>query len=224
MWEKNNNIQLIGSLVGEILLSHEIYDENFYKFIMKVKRSSGNFDELPITISEKLLKYFPTIIENIKIGGQIRSYNNYNSDNGQTKLVLTVFAQYTNFYNTTKDSEIYEDKDTYEQYCDNCKTENINQVYLNGYICKTPIYRTTPFGREITDILLAVNRAYKKSDYIPCITWGRNAKFASKLKPGDNIEIIGRMQSRIYQKRTELGETVEKIAYEISASQVNKIL
>lgn len=199
--QENNVINLSGIVDSEISLSHKIYNETFYKFNIKVKRLSETFDILPVTVSEKLID--KDLIEKgkkLNISGQIRSYNNYNVEDGKTKLILTIFAKQINF-------EI--------------QNENPNQAFLNGYICKMPIYRTTPFGREITDILLAVNRSHNKSDYIPCIAWGRNAKFASRLNISDNIKIEGRMQSREYQKKLLSGEILNKVAYELSVSKID---
>ena len=160
---------------------------------------------MPVTISKKLLDSNltkPEVNKFINITGQIRSYNNFDINNNKTKLILTVFAQSINF-------------ETYDF------SNNFNQAFLNGYICKKPVYRKTPFGREITDILLAVNRPYNKSDYIPCIAWGRNAKLTSKLNIADNIKITGRLQSRDYQKKLPNGEVLNKTTYELSISKIN---
>jgi primosomal replication protein N len=138
------------------------------------------------------------------IEGQFRSYNNFNSNSGH-KLMLTVFA---------REIEISEEEVT---------NKNPNQICLNGFVCRKPMYRTTPFGREIADILLAVNRAYNKSDYIPCIAWGRNARFAGNFEIGDNIRIWGRIQSRTYQKKISEDETEERVAYEISVSKMEAV-
>lgn len=199
---ENNMVTISGKIISEAEFSHEVYGEGFYSFILEVPRLSDSTDRISITISERL-----TSRDNLEIGkyaeieGQFRSYNNYNNNDGN-KLILTVFAREINFLEDEK------------------KIKNPNQIYLNGFICKSPIYRTTPFGREITDILLAVNRPYNKSDYIPCIAWGRNARFSSKLEVGQNIKIWGRIQSRDYQKKLETGETVTKTAYEVSISKM----
>lgn len=198
----NNMVTISGKISSEAEFSHEVYGEGFYFFVLEVPRLSESFDKIRITISERL-----TSKDNLEVGkyveieGQFRSYNNYNSEDGN-KLVLTVFAREINFLEDEK------------------KIKNPNQIYLNGFICKSPIYRTTPFGREITDMLLAVNRPYNKSDYIPCIAWGRNARFSSNLEVGQNIKIWGRIQSRNYQKKYETGETVTKTAYEVSISKM----
>lgn len=199
--KENNNINLIGKVVSDYEFNHEVYGEGFYSFFIETNRLSNSIDTLPVTISERLINN--DIIKKgnmVEISGQIRSYNNYSEN--KNRLILTVFVR-----------EIKEvDLST--------QNKNPNQVTLNGYICKKPIYRTTPFGREITDILLAVNRAYNKSDYIPCISWGRNAVFSNRLEVGENLLISGRMQSRIYQKKLENGETFEKTAYEVSISKI----
>lgn len=196
---ENNSVGIIGLVKSEPKFSHEVYGEGFYIFDVAVERLSENADILPVTISERLIDTSLLVIDTIvKVNGQLRSYNNYSDK--KNRLVLTIFA---------RDVEIVDEKDD----------KNPNQIYLNGFICKHPIYRTTPFGREIADILVAVNRAYNKSDYIPCISWGRNARFAGNLKVGDNIKIWGRIQSRKYQKK--VGDMVEeKTAYEVSISKI----
>lgn len=199
---QNNIVTLIGKIVSEYTFSHEMYGESFYTFKIETCRLSETSDILPITISERLIdKNLFKIGAIIEINGQIRSYNNI-IDN-KNHLVLTTFVRDINFNLDLN--------------------KNPNQVSLNGYVCKQPIYRKTPFGREIADVLLAVNRSYNKSDYIPCIIWGRNAKFASGLEVGDNIKICGRMQSRNYQKKLDNGEILEKTAYEISVSKLEVI-
>ena len=200
----NNSISLFGEIATQACFSHDVYGEGFYGFDLLVPRLSKANDLLPITISERIMetsKFTPGTF--MSVSGQIRSYNNFIEEERRNRLVLTVFA---------KDYEIGEKP----------AKENPNEVFLDGYICKPPIYRTTPFGREICDLLLAVNRSYNKSDYIPCITWGRNARFGSKLAVGDNIKLWGRMQSRIYQKKLENGEVVEKTAFEVSVSKLEQ--
>ena len=198
---ENNNVEISGKVISTPIFSHEVYDETFYLFTIEVPRLSEVNDNIRVTISEKLLAAVPiTTGITVSIKGQFRSYNNFS--NIGNKLVLTVFV---------KDIEII--KNIFEEI-------NPNTIYLKGYICKPPIYRTTPFGREITDILLAVNRSYNKSDYIPCIAWGRNAKYASTLNVGDSIAIKGRIQSRNYQKKISEDEFEDKTAYEISVSKI----
>ncbi|MCL2235380.1 MAG: single-stranded DNA-binding protein [Defluviitaleaceae bacterium] len=198
----SNRINLFGTIESSPVFSHDVFGEGFYSFELAVPRLSDTSDTLPITISERIMEGSRFDIgEHLCVTGQIRSYNNYIAEEQRNRLVLTVFA---------KDYEFGEQM----------PSVNPNEVLLNGFICKPPVYRTTPFGREITDILLAVNRSYNKSDYIPCITWGRNARYASKLNVGDNIEIWGRMQSRIYQKKHDDGSVVEKTAFEVSVSRI----
>lgn len=201
----DNNIATIsGKVVSNVEFSHEVYGEGFYYFMLEVPRLSDSSDKIPVTISERLINKdkleIGTIIE---VEGQFRSYNSYNNEGN--RLLLTVFAREITFLDEEK------------------RIKNPNQIYLNGFICKKPIYRTTPFGREITDILLAVNRPYNKSDYIPCIAWGRNARFSESLDVGDNIRLWGRIQSRGYQKKLETGEVLNKVAYEISISKMEVV-
>ena len=204
---ENNKLSLIGKITEEKKFSHEIYGEKFYSFGISVSRLSGNADLIPITISERLFKEDELVIgKNIKVEGQFRSYNSYEQE--KNRLILTVFA---------KDIEII-DEDIDNVEID--KEMKTNEVTLVGYICKKPIYRQTPFGREIADVLLAVNRAYNKSDYIPCITWGRNARFCSGMEVGTEVKISGRIQSRKYEKQHEDGTTETRIAYEVSVANL----
>ena len=207
---ENNYLTLVGKVTGEKKFSHEIYGERFYTFNLSIPRLSGNADIIPITISERLLEE-DTLVEGKKllIKGQFRSYNSY--ENERNRLILTVFA---------KDlQEIEEDSEETEN--DIVRKDIItNEVVLIGYICKKPIYRQTPFGREISDLLLAVNRAYNKSDYIPCIAWGRNARFCQNLEVGSQVKIVGRVQSRTYEKKHEDGTVENRIAYEVSVGSL----
>ena len=203
----NNYIGIAGRVYSDFEFSHEVYGEGFYRFEVEIYRLSDASDVLPVTISERLIDMESVSVKDwVYITGQIRSYNNYVEENRRNKLVLTVFA---------RDIEILKENDPEAE-----PDINPNDVFLNGFICKPPIYRTTPFGREIADILLAVNRSYNKSDYIPCIAWGRNARYAGKLTVGSNIRVWGRMQSRFYQKRFDNGEILEKTAYEVSVSKI----
>lgn len=196
---ENNSVAIVGRIKTECKFSHEVYGEGFYVFDVEASRLSENADVLPITVSERLIdKELLMPGKFVSVNGQLRSYNNYSEK--KNKLVLTIFA---------REIEIFEE----------ATDKNPNEIFLNGFVCKPPVYRTTPFGREIADILVAVNRAYNKSDYIPCIAWGRNARFAGNLKVGENIKLWGRIQSRKYQKK--LGELIEdKIAYEVSVSKI----
>ena len=170
--------------------------------MVEVSRLSDTYDYIPVMFSERLLPVSEfTEGKLISDEGQFRSYNNYNSESSH-KLMLTVFARDIVLMDSPDDVKIP------------------NSIYLNGFICKKPVYRTTPFGREIADILLAVNRAYNKSDYIPCIAWGRNARFASHFEIGDNIKIWGRIQSRQYQKKFQDGTVEDRTAYEVSISKM----
>ena len=201
---ENNHLVLIGTIISGKRISHEIYGEKFYIFDLEVPRLSEITDKIPVTISERLLTEFDlTIGKKVMIEGQFISYNSY--ENEKSRLVLTVFA---------KDISLYEEKE--EENEENKKDIVSNEVTLIGYICKPPIYRQTPFGREISDILLAVNRAYNKSDYIPCIAWGRNARFCQNIQVGTRVKITGRVQSREYEKKYEDGTVEKRIAYEVS--------
>ena len=204
---ENNHLVLVGKVTSDKRFSHEIYGEKFYIFDLAVPRLSGNADIIPITVSERLLSINDLQIDSkITVEGQFRSYNSY--ENERNKLVLTVFAKDIKFVED-QEAEIEVSKDVVS-----------NEVTLNGYICKKPIYRQTPFGREISDLLLAVNRAYNKSDYIPCIAWGRNARFCENIPVGTEVKIVGRVQSRTYEKKYEDGTVQTKVAYEVSVSSL----
>lgn len=198
-YTENNKVFVCGTVASEPEYSHEVYEEMFYTFLLDTPRLSETSDIIKITLSEKFLAGGGFMIgDRVEIEGQFRSYNNFT--NVGNRLILTVFVKNIDL--------IEEDK------------ESTNSIYLNGYICKQPVYRTTPFGREIADILLAVNRSYNKSDYIPCIAWGRNAKYAENLKVGDNVIVKGRIQSREYQKKISETEVENKTAYEVSVSRL----
>ena len=180
----NNKIYLEGKVVSGMEFSHEMYGEGFYTFLLEVTRLSDSVDLLNITVSERLISNMDLSIgKEIVVLGQLRSYNKF--VDGANKLILTVFAR-----NIEPCIE---------------KSKNPNEIFLDGYICKEPVYRKTPFGREIADVLLAVNRAYNKSDYIPTIAWGRNARFCQNLEVGTKVKIVGRVQSRMYEKKHEDG-------------------
>ena len=197
----NNKIFLEGKVISELEFSHEMYGEGFYSFNLEVMRLSDSVDHLNITVSERLLNDVEISIgREVIVEGQFRSYNKF--IDGSNKLILTVFARNI-------------------QPCIE-KSKNPNEIYLDGYICKEPVYRTTPFGREIADLLLAINRAYNKSDYIPTIAWGRNSRFCKSLNVGDHIKVWGRLQSREYQKKISETEVVKKVAYEVSISRMEK--
>ena len=198
----NNKICLEGEVVSGLEFSHEMYGEGFYNFYIEVPRLSDAKDALFVTVSERLIGGM-----DIKIGspliveGQLRSYNKF--VDGANRLILTVFA---------RNISVCEEK-----------SKNPNQIFLDGFICKEPVYRTTPFGREISDMLLAVNRSYNKSDYIPTIAWGRNSRFCRSLVVGDNIRVWGRLQSREYQKKVSETEIIKKVAYEVSISKMERV-
>ena len=206
-YDDNNHLTLVGKVTSEKRFSHEIYGEKFYIFDLSVPRLSGNADMIPVTISERLLTTQDIAIgSKIEVDGQFRSYNSY--DNEKNKLILTVFAKDVKFLEN-QEEEIEASKDIIS-----------NEVILDGFICKKPIYRKTPFGREISDVLLAVNRAYNKSDYIPCIAWGRNARFCQNMPVGTEVRIIGRVQSREYEKKHEDGTVEKRVAYEVSVASL----
>jgi len=194
---ENNKALLSGRIACDPVFSHEVMGEGFYETKIEVKRLSDQTDVLPVTISERLMHDY-SIEEGVEVclSGQFRSYNI--ADEGKSRLVLSFFVR-----------DVLPLSD-----------ENPNLIEIQGYVCKEPIYRTTPFNREICDMLIAVNRAYNKSDYIPCIAWGRNARFAKTLPVGSRVNINGRMQSRVYQKQTESGDIVQKTAYEVSVSRI----
>lgn len=203
-YSQNNYIMLVGKVTSEKKFSHEIYGESFFNFDLEIPRLSGTSDIIPITISERLITNFELNIgKEVIIEGQFRSYNTY--EDAKSRLVLTVFVK-----------EIREKEEEEE-------VKVPNEVQLVGHICRKPIYRKTPFGREIADILVAVNRAYNKSDYIPCITWGRNARFCENMTVGTEIKLIGRVQSRIYDKKHEDGTIEKRTAYEVSVSSLEFI-
>ena len=194
---KNNKVFIAGEVASEPKFSHEVYNEGFYEFNLKVTRLSDSYDIIPVTISERILD-----VNTIKVGdkicgnGQFRSYNKL--EEGKSKLMLTVFL---------RELLPYVDSD------------NPNIIEIVGYVCKEPIFRTTPFKREISDVLLAVNRSYNKSDYLPCIAWGRNARFVKDFVIGDKVSVSGRIQSREYQKKVGDG-VITKVAYEVSLNKI----
>lgn len=200
-YSENNFVKLGGVVASGLELSHELYGEKFYKFFMEIDRLSGVKDRIPVIISERLIDEQDfSIGKLIVVEGQYRSYNQV-LESGKSKLILTVFVK-----------EI-----TTEGIDERVKT--LNELTLIGCICKAPIYRKTPLGRDIADVLVAVNRAYNKSDYIPCILWGRNAKFCQTLGIGTNVRLEGRIQAREYEKKYEDGTVETRVAYEVSVSK-----
>ncbi len=198
---ENNQVTVMGEIVSEFSYSHEIYGEGFYMVDVRVQRLSESYDIIPVMMSERLLDVTANYIGMlICISGQFRSYNRH--EERKNRLVLSVFAREVEFVDQVEESS------------------KSNQIYLDGYICKEPIYRKTPLGREIADLLLAVNRPYGKSDYIPCICWGRNARYASNFKVGERCAIWGRIQSREYMKKLDEENVERRVAFEVSVSKL----
>ena len=201
---ENNQVSVMGKIASQFTFSHQVFGEGFYTVDLLVKRLSDSEDLIPLMVSERLLDVTQDYEgEYIQVEGQFRSYNRY--DEKKNRLVLSVFVRELSFV---------------EEEDDSIKT---NQIFLDGYICKPPVYRKTPLGREIADLLIAVNRPYGKSDYIPCICWGRNARYASAFTVGGHILIWGRIQSREYMKRLNETEAEKRIAYEVSVSKLEYV-
>lgn len=201
---ENNQVSIMGEIASEFEYSHEVFGEGFYMVDVLVKRLSDSVDRIPVMISERLIDVTQDYRgEYIQVCGQFRSYNRH--EEKKNRLILSVFAREVSFV---------------EEETDKMKT---NQIFLDGYICKNPVYRKTPLGREIADMLVAVNRPYGKSDYIPCICWGRNARFSSGFEVGGHVQIWGRIQSREYVKRLDEEATEKRTAYEVSVSKLEYI-
>ena len=199
---ENNQVTMMGEIVSAFQFSHEVFGEGFYMVELAVSRLSNYSDYIPLMVSERLIDTEQDYTgQFIRVSGQFRSYNRH--EEKKNRLVLSVFVRELEFLDEIDENE---------------KT---NQIFLDGYICKEPIYRKTTLGREIADVLLAVNRSYGKSDYIPCICWGRNARFASGFTVGCHIQIVGRVQSREYVKRISEEEVEHRVAYEVSVSKVD---
>ena len=197
----NNQVTISGEIVSEFKFNHELYGEKFYLMDVEIPRLSGSSDVIPVMVSNRLMEIeqdFRGI--KVKIEGQFRSYNRH--EEKKNRLILSVFAREIEAVDEIEESE------------------KSNQIYLDGFICKEPVYRETPLGREIADVLIAVNRPYGKSDYIPCICWGRNARFASGLEVGTRCIVKGRIQSREYNKKISETEVEKKTAYEVSVNKV----
>lgn len=198
---ENNQVTIMGEVVSGFTFSHEVFGEGFYMVDVSVKRLSNSRDLIPVMISERLIDVTQDYTgEFLMVTGQFRSYNRHEEQ--KNRLVLSVFAREAEFI---------------DEEPDGAKT---NTILLDGYICKLPVYRKTPLGRETADLLLAVNRPYGKSDYIPCICWGRNARFASAFRVGEHVQLIGRIQSREYMKKLSETETEKRTAYEVSVSKL----
>ena len=201
---ENNRVSVTGEIVPDFTFSHTVRGEGFYMMYMTVNRLSDQVDVIPLMISERLINVKTDCLgRTARVTGQFRSYNQY--EEGKSRLILSVFVKEIEFM---------------ESFTDHTKN---NQIFLDGYICKQPIYRKTPFGREITDLLVAVNRPYGESDYIPCIAWGRNARYASNFSVGGRIRIWGRIQSREYTKKLGEEESETRVAYEVSASGLEEV-
>ena len=201
---ENNQVTIMGEIVSDFSYSHEIFGEGFYLVDVSVKRLSESYDVVPLMVSERLIDVNADYKgRNICVNGQFRSYNRH--EERKNRLVLSVFAREISFVDEVEESA------------------KSNQIYLDGYICKEPIYRKTPLGREIADVLLAVNRPYGKSDYIPCICWGRNARYANQFKVGERCAIWGRIQSREYMKKLNDTEVEKRVAFEVSVSKLELI-
>ena len=192
-----NRVVLCGTVAGKPEYSHMSRDVEFYTFPLEVARLSGNIDRLNIIARRQLLENIE-IEENsfLTVCGELRSFNN-KSDVGN-KLIITVYAREICFDGIT----------------------DVNNVYLTGTLCKKPTLRTTPMGRDICDLMLAVNRHYGRSDYLPCIAWGTKARDASQWDVGTVISLEGRIQSRRYIKTID-GQAFEKIAFEVSVTELS---
>lgn len=203
----NNQVNIVGEVISGFEFSHEVYGEGFYILELSVPRLSDTFDVIPLMISERLVDvkkdYRGCYLEAV---GQFRSYNRH--EESKNRLVLSVFVREVNVIDAIEEED---------------EVHKPNQIFLDGYICKTPIYRKTPLGREIADILIAVNRPYGKSDYIPCICWGRNARYAESFEVGGHVQVWGRIQSREYQKKVSDNEVEKRTAYEVSVSKLEYI-
>lgn len=201
---ETNIVSLSGVAVTPFKLSHELFGEHFYITYICSERTSGAADIIPVMVSDRATDVSADIVGKwIEIEGSYRSYN-YTSE-GSKHVILTVFA-----------NELFR--------LESGTFENKNEIYLDGFVCKKPVYRTTPLGREITDIIVAVNRSYNRCDYIPCIAWGRNARFAEKLEIGSQVKIEGRIQSREYEKCIEGSEEPEiRTVYEVSANKIERV-
>lgn len=198
---ENNRVTIIGEVISEFEFSHEVYGEGFYTVRLSVSRLSNSVDVIPLLVSERLVDVTEDLRGMmVEATGQFRSHNSHEED--RNRLLLSIFVREINFI------------DAYDEDI------STNQIFLDGYICKPPIYRKTPLGREIADLLIAVNRPYGKSDYIPCIAWGRNARYSAGFEVGAHIQVFGRIQSREYTKKVNEEECEKRIAYEVSVSKI----
>ena len=197
----NNQVTIAGKVISEFTYSHTVYGEDFYTVDIEVCRLSNSCDIIPVMVSERILDVKADYRGcTLRASGQFRSYNRH--EETRNRLVLSVFAREAELISMEEDEQ------------------DPNHIFLDGYVCKKPVYRKTPLGREIADVLLAVNRPYGKSDYIPCICWGRNARYADQFEVGSHVQIWGRIQSREYQKKISEEEYEKRIAYEVSVSKL----
>ena len=200
---KNNQAVVAGEIISDFEFSHEVFGEGFYFVKLRVNRLSHSSDTIPLLVSERLIDVTHSHIgQYLEAHGQFRSYNKH--ENNKNHLVLSLFVRELEFI-------------------DSMENRKPNMIFLDGYICKEPVYRTTPLGREIADVLLAVNRAYSKSDYIPCIAWGRTARFCENMEVGTEVKLVGRVQSRQYEKKHEDGTVENKVAYEVSVGSLEVV-
>lgn len=200
----NNQVIIAGEVVSDFTYSHDVFGEGFYVMSISVNRLSDTYDTIPVMVSERLMDVKESCKgKYVEINGQFRSYNRH--EDNRNRLVLSVFA---------REIKMIEK---------NGEEQKPNYIFLDGFVCKQPVYRKTPLGREIADILLAVNRPYGKSDYIPCICWGRNARFADKFEVGAHLQVWGRIQSREYQKKINDTEVEKRVAYEVSVSKLDMV-
>lgn len=205
---ENNRVSIIGEVVSEFAFSHEVFGEGFYVVNVSVNRLSDMVDIIPLMISERLVDVTKDYRGmKLEATGQFRSYNRH--EGIKNKLVLSIFVRELQFIDMDEDISDEQSKS--------------NQIFLDGYICKPPIYRKTPLGREIADVLIAVNRPYGKSDYIPCIAWGRNARYVSSIEVGGHLQVWGRVQSREYTKKINDEEIEKRVAYEVSVSKIETV-
>ncbi|MBE5957627.1 MAG: single-stranded DNA-binding protein [Lachnospiraceae bacterium] len=201
---ENNKVSIVGEIVSDFRYSHEVFGEGFYLVDISVDRLSELTDTIPLMVSERLVDVTESCIGSlVEVSGQFRSYNKHEGE--KNRLVLSIFVR------------------EWDEVEENPDAGRTNQIFLDGYVCKNPIYRKTPLGREIADLLIAVNRPYGKSDYIPCIAWGRNARYASSFEIGSRIQIWGRVQSREYIKRINEEESEKHVAYEVSVSKLEYV-
>ena len=204
---ENNQVSITGKITTGFSFSHQVYGEGFYTMELLVKRLSDSEDRIPVMVSERLVDVTQDYVgQYVEIHGQFRSYNRH--EGVKNKLILSIFVREMQFI---EEEEIPEEQ------------ARTNQIFLDGYVCKPPVYRKTPLGREIADILVAVNRPYGKSDYIPCIAWGRNARYASTIEVGGHLQIWGRVQSREYTKKISEEQVEKRVAYEVSVSKIDVV-